>query len=180
MKMSENEVWKDVVGYEGLYKVSNKGNVYSVGRRDSRGSKIGGRILKPSPNTGGYLLVDLCKNGIRESKRVHRLVAQAFIPNYNKYLEINHKDENKTNNNVSNLEWCTREHNINHGTRTERAIQAQSKKVRAVNVESGEVLTFSSTNEAGRKGYDQSNVSLACRGLYYGGNLYKEYEWCYE
>ena len=178
--MSEGEVWRDVHGYEGLYKVSDKGNIYSVRRLNSRGYKCGGRVLTPTYNENGYLIIGLCKNGIKKSKRVHRLVAEAFVPNHNSYLEINHKDENKTNNNVENLEWCTREYNMNHGTRNARASQTQSKKVKAVNVESGEVLIFISVREAGNKGYDQGNVSRACRGIYYGGNLYRGYEWYYE
>ena len=68
--MSENEVWKDVVGYEGLYKVSNKGNVYSVERRDTLGRKIGGRTLRPTSDTHGYHQIGLCKNGI-EKKRIN-------------------------------------------------------------------------------------------------------------
>ena len=177
--MTENEVWKDVVGYEGLYKVSDKGNVHSV-ERIIRGKKWGGITLKPRYARGGYIQVGLYEDGKVKNKYIHRLVAEAFIPNENNYLEINHKDENKTNNHVENLEWCTRRHNNNHGTRIERVVQKQSKKVRAVNVETGEVLIFSSTNEAGRKGYNQSGVSQACRGIYYGGNLYRGHRWSYE
>ena len=175
--MSEQEIWKDVVGYEGFYKVSNKGNIRSVERKDTLGRKWGGVTLRPSHNnTGGYLSVDLCKNGTRKKKRVHRLVAEVFIPNPNNYSEINHKDENKTNNHVENLEWCTSKYNINHGTRTERT----SKKVRAINIKTGVVTTFSSTAEARRKGYDQGAVSKASRGIYYGGNLYRNHCWSYE
>ena len=188
--MNENEVWKDVVGYEGYYKVSNKGNVFSVGRKDSRGNKIGGRILKPIQSTGGYLQVQLCKNGKRKFKLIHRLVAEAFIPNPNGLPQINHIDEIKDNNNVENLEWCTSKHNANHGTRNERRVKAQSKKVKAVNVETGEVLVFSSAREAGRNGYSQSNVAVACRGGYRSattgkliggdGRTYRGHRWYYE
>ena len=179
--MTESEVWRDVAGYEGLYQVSNKGNVYSVERK-VRGRKWGGITLNPIYDKGGYTTVNLYKNSKSKAKKIHRLVAEAFIPNENNYLEINHKDENKTNNHVENLEWCTRGHNNNHGTRIERVVQKQSKKVRAVNVETGEVLTFSSTNEAGRKGYSQSGVASACRGDYNrgGGNLYRNHRWSYE
>ena len=178
--MSKDEVWKDIKGFEGFYKVSNRGNVYSVERRDSRGRKCGGRILKPRYNRGGYLQVSLCKNGKVKTKRIHRLVTEAFIPNPENHTEVNHLDEVKDNNELSNLEWCSREHNNTYGTRIERVVQAQSKKVRAVNVDTGEVLTFSSTNEAGRKGYNLRAVSQASRGIYYGGNLYKGYRWYYE
>ena len=185
--MSENEVWKDVVGYEGFYKVSNKGNVYSVERLNSRGYKCGGRILRSRYTGNGYLQVGLYKNGKMKGKYIHRLVVEAFIPNQNNYLEINHKDEIKTNNELPNLEWCTREHNINHGTRIERIVEKTSKKVKAVNVETGEVVTFNSTQEAERKGYNSGNVAAACKGVYKngggkligGGNLYRGHRWSY-
>ena len=182
--MSENEVWKDVVGYEGFYKVSDRGNVFSVGRVSSIGRRIGGILLKPQYDKGGYLQVRLYKNGKRKGKLIHRLVLEAFVENPNNLPEVNHKDEIKDNNNVENLEWCTSAYNVNHGTRNKRV----SKKVRAINVETGEVLAFNSTMEAGRKGYSQSGVTSACRGVYKssngkligGGNLYKGYRWYYE
>lgn len=187
--MPESEIWKDVVGYEGFYQVSNKGNIYSVERKDSIGRKIGGRILKPTYDKYGYLQVNLCKNGKLKTIFRHRLVAEAFIPNQNNYLEINHKDEVKTNNNVDNLEWCTSKYNANHGTRNERVAQAQSKRVRGVNIESGETITFNSTREAGRFGYGQVAVSKACRGVYKSGSTgkvigdgrtYRGHRWSYE
>ena len=185
--MSESEVWKEITGYEGLYMISDKGNVHSVERRDSMGRKCGGRTLTPSYDKDGYLKVVLCKNGMMYHKRLHRLVAETFIPNPNNFPQVNHIDEVKDNNNVNNLEWCTSKYNNNHGTRNERRVQAQSKKVRAVNIKTGEVLTFSSANEAMRKGYSQT--SLACRGVYKSpnGNLiggdgrtYRGHRWSYE
>lgn len=101
------EVWKDVVGYEGLYKVSNKGEVMSI---------ITGRLLKPCDNGKGYLIVTLCKDGKKNKSYVHRLVATAFIPNPDKLPQVNHKDENKDRNIESNLEWCTAKYNMNYGT----------------------------------------------------------------
>ena len=186
--MTESEIWKDVVGYEGFYQVSNKGNVYSITRKDSIGRKLGGRMLKPCYDRDGYLRVYLCKNGKRKTRFIHRLVAGAFLPNPNGYSEINHRDENKVNNYANNLEWCTREHNVNHGTMIERAAQARSKKVRAVNIKTGEVLTFNSAKEAGRKGYSLGKVSMACRGVYKAstgkmigdGRTYKGHRWSYE
>ena len=182
--MSKGEVWRDVEGYEGQYQVSNKGNVHSVARIDSLGRKQGGRTLRPGYSTNGYPKVVLCKNGKMKTKYIHRLVAEAFIPNPNNSPQINHIDEVKDNNNVENLEWCTSKYNTNHGTRNERI----SKKVRAVNVETGEVVTFNSIKEAGRKGYTERHISSASRGAYKSpngnliggdGHTYRGYRWSY-
>lgn len=186
--MTESEVWKDVAEYEGFYQVSNKGNVRSVERRDSRGCRRRGRVLKPGYDGSGYPQVNMYQNGKLKTKKVHRLVADAFIPNPKGFLEVNHKNENKTNNELSNLEWCTREYNINHGTLIERSAQTRSKKVKAVNTKTGDVVIFSSTTEVGHKGYNQGNVSRACRGAYKNntgklvgdGRTYKGFRWSYE
>ena len=183
--MTESEVWKDVAGYEGFYQVSNRGNVRSVARADSLGRKCRGRVLKQGYSSGGYPQVNLYKNGKRKIRLIHRLVAGAFIPNPESLPQVNHIDEDKDNNNLENLEWCDSKYNVNYGTRTERV----SKKVRAVNVETGEVVTFNSTQEAGRKGYSSGGVSTACRGTYRArtgklvggdGRTYKGYVWSYE
>lgn len=109
------EIWKNVTeeGYENLYEVSNLGRVRRIGKKN-------GKCLKPYPNKKGYLQVDLTNNGKRKCCRIHRLVAKAFIPNPNNLEEVNHKDENKTNNMVTNLEWCTSEYNANYKTRNKR------------------------------------------------------------
>lgn len=98
------EVWKSVQGYEGYYEISNLGRVRST-------SYKGVRILKPAKMKNGYLNVILCVNQHKVHKNIHRLVAEAFIPNPNNYIAVNHKDENKENNEVSNLEWCSEEYN---------------------------------------------------------------------
>ena len=90
--MTESEIWKDVVGYEGIYKVSNKGNVRSVERKDSMGRKCGGRKRKHFCREGGYPEINLYKDGLRKQKLIHRLVAEAFISNPNDFPEVNHKD----------------------------------------------------------------------------------------
>ena len=122
---------KDVCGYEGLYKVDENGNVFSV-----RNNKLLKRMMFPS----GYEYVHLC-NGKGKTKlfRVHRLVAETFIPNPNNLPEVNHKDGDKLNNNVKNLEWCTNLENMRHsietGLRTVKDENNPSAKLTAKDVE---------------------------------------------
>ena len=117
------EIWKDVVGYEGYYQVSNMGRVKSLERKckccGNSTRTIRSKILKPG-NDKGYLKVNLHKDNKTKQHTVHRLVAIAFLPNENNYPCVNHKDENPSNNNVSNLEWCSYEYNNNYGTTKER------------------------------------------------------------
>lgn len=118
------EIWKDIPDYEGLYQASNFGRVRSVDRyiKQYNGYNYStriykGRILKCNIGNSGYLKVILQKKGKRRTYNVHRLVANTFILNPNNYPQINHKDENKLNNNINNLEWCTSTYNINFGNR---------------------------------------------------------------
>lgn len=109
--------WKDVVGYEDRYIVSEDGDIYS---------KITHQLLKKKIDRYGYATVGLSRNGKTKWFTIHRLVATAFIPNPDNLPTVNHKDENKLNNAVHNLEWSTVKDNDNHGTRNER--MAKSKK----------------------------------------------------
>lgn len=118
------EEWRDIAGYEGLYKVSNLGRVKSLGNGNSNNSNnCKERILKAGKNSRGYLQVHLCKNGKYKTYKIHRLVAIVFIPNPNNLPQVNHKDENKENNYVENLEWCDRKYNVNYGTRNKRVTE---------------------------------------------------------
>lgn len=110
------QIWRDIPGYEGLYQVSNTGKVRSLNYRRSKKTKI----LKQHTNKYGYKLIGLNKMGKRTGYAVHRLVAICFISNPNNLTEVNHKDENKTNNTVWNLQWCDRTYNNNYGTRKEK------------------------------------------------------------
>lgn len=110
---NQEEIWRDIKGYEGLYQVSNFGRVVSY-----HYNKI--RLMSIAPQSRGYETILLCKDGNRESLLVHRLVAAAFVPNPNNYNEVNHIDENKCNNNADNLEWVSHSENCNYGTRISR------------------------------------------------------------
>ena len=152
-----DEVWKPVVGYEGLYEVSDIGNV-----RGKRG------LLKPQPRQHGYISVWLYGR-YRSAKRagkqfsVHRLVAEAFVQNPNGYTEVNHKDECKTNNRAENLEWVSHQQNSSFGTRGARIGRANTNGKRSKPIAQytldGKLLTvFPSLQEAGRHGFNASNI----------------------
>jgi hypothetical protein len=171
------EEWRDVFGYEGKYQVSNMGRVKSLNYR--RTGKA--QIMEQNEVRGGYLKVNLCKNGKIDQSRVHRLVAIAFIPNPNNLPEVNHKDENIKNNIVSNLEWCNPKYNINYGNRNERvSIKLLNRKDLSkpvLCVETG--IVYDSANEASRHtGANQGNIISCCRGKY-GYKTVKGYHWQY-
>lgn len=153
------EEWRPIVGYEGLYEVSSWGRVRSlshitIGRRCATTKQ--GRILKERKNHKGYVMVMLYKYG-QEAKAwmIHRLVALAFIPNPNNCDQINHKDENKKNNRVENLEWCTAKYNSNYGTREERRLTKIingpcSKPINQYTMDGQFIRSFPSISEAAR------------------------------
>lgn len=160
------ERWKDIKGYEGRYQVSNFGRVKSLARKASNNHMIKERILKPLGSGCDYLRVNLCKDGHSYRKLIHRLVAETFIPNLSNLPMVNHKDEDKTNNCVENLEWCTAKYNTNYGhcieERAKKVAKAESKKVVQLSLDGKLVNVWSSTNEAGRHGYWQSAVVNCC------------------
>lgn len=112
------EIWRDIPGYEGLYEVSSYGSVRNL---------VTGKLIKSSLKKDGYSRVCLSKNGLRKCMNIHRLVAQAFIPNPDCFPQVNHKDENKANNRVDNLEWCTSKYNVNYGSAQKRRINTNIK-----------------------------------------------------
>ena len=130
IESDHDENWMDIDGSNGLYQVSNKGRVRSVDNtvkcNNGRTFYMHGRIIKPMTINSGYLVVNLhLDDGKIQHRLVHRLVAEAFIPNNENLEQVNHKDENKKNNNVENLEWCTREYNSVYGTCQERRIKTR-------------------------------------------------------
>lgn len=122
-----NEIWKDVVGYEGLYQVSNLGNVKRICFINNKTIKPKINFLSKCKDKHGYYRAYLSKNGKRKNAQIHRLVAEAFIPNPNNYIEVNHKDENPSNNYANNLEWCNHKYNMNYGTINKRKSLTSTK-----------------------------------------------------
>lgn len=119
------------------------------------------RIMQPQLNRKGYHRLVLSKGGVGKSSTVHRIVAVAFIPNPNKYPEINHINENKTDNRVSNLEWCTSAHNHNWGTRNTRASKSNSKPLIAIRFSDGKEFYFESRADALKQGFCPTQISLS-------------------
>lgn len=141
---------KDIKGYEGLYAITSCGRVWSYRSK---------KFLKSSFQGNGYAKIQLSKNNIRKNCLIHRLVAEAYLPNINNLPEVNHKDEVKSHNWINNLEWCDAKYNKNYGARTRRAIEKQMKKV--ICVETGEV--FDGINDAARKtGLNAGHISQVC------------------
>ena len=154
------EIWKDIEGYE-KYQVSNLGRVRSLNFR--RTGKV--QVLKPGKNKCGYLLVNLCKDGKLKSCLVHRLVAQAFLPNLDNLPQVNHRDEDKENNLLDNLEFCTSKYNNNYGSHSQRMSKTRSIPVAQLTKEGELITVYYGTREASRQtGISQGNISECCRG----------------
>lgn len=173
------EIWKDIAGYEGKYQVSNLGRIRSLDRivyNQGRHYFQNGKILKAGSQKSGYLFVTLYKAGKRKEYLVHRLVAQAFIPNPNGLSQVNHKDEDVTNNKVENLEWCTAKYNCNYGTRNEKIAKKAGKKVIQLTLDWQAVHVWSSAHECARAGFNFGSVCACCRGE---RNMHKGYRWKY-
>ena len=174
--MTDIEIWKTAVYdgevYEGLYKVSNWGRILSLNYKNTGKSEL----MNPGTDKDGYFKVGLSKNGEYKTCKVHRLVAQTFIPNPENLPEVNHKDEDKTNNFVflnedgsinkekSNLEWKSHRDNLNHGTHNERIAKARSKRVLQLSLDGELIREWESTKECGRNGFNQGHVAACCRG----------------
>nr|DAH20480.1 MAG TPA: homing endonuclease [Caudoviricetes sp.] len=169
------EIWKSINGYEN-YNISNKGNVKNI---------TTGKILKPGDNGKGYkhvMLYDKTHKG--KTIMIHRLVAKIFIPNPNNLPQVNHIDEDKTNNCVENLEWVTSKDNINHGTHNLRIGQnnPNRKEIYSIDI-NGNIIHYKSARDAGRY-YEEKGIKVCfsgiCKALKGQINTYKELAWFYE
>ena len=166
------EEWKSITGYEGLYEVSSLGRVRSLNYHCT--GKI--KVLKPCKRGYGYLYVKLCKNRVMKKCSIHRLVAETFIQNPLNKPQVNHKDEDKTNNRASNLEWMTAKENSNYGTRNEHVAKVLSKPVLQFTKDSKFVAEYLSTHDAERRtGIAHSSIAKCCRGSYKsaGGSVWR-------
>ena len=153
--MSEVETFVKIEGFE-KYEVSNLGKVRNI---------KSGRILKPHLNHNGYLKHHLYRHDKQKELFLHRILAIAFIDNPGKKPQVNHIDENKLNNDLSNLEWCTGRENLVHGTRTKRVAEKLSKKVIQLDLNDSVLNEFESMGQAEREtGVPIGNISRCCNG----------------
>lgn len=157
------EIWKDIKGYEGLYQVSDLGKIKSLAKnvKMPKGGirKQKEKILKPNIDKDGYFRVALTTNKKRKDYYVHRLVAQTFIKNTNNKNQVNHKDGNKQNNSIDNLEWCTVKENIHHAI---HILKKRMKKVDKYTLDNIYIETYESIEEAGLKNNIKSQHIWRC------------------
>ena len=162
-----NETWKPVRGYEGLYEVSSLGNIRGLSRvvhRRTSDRFVRGQIMSKQLMPNGYESVTLRDHGRQKRFYVHRLVAEAFLPNEMNLREVNHKDENKSNNVLENLEWCSHSYNMKYAGGSIRRIQGQRKPV--VVIDGGELIRFESiTSAADWLGVRLTTVSRCCHHI---------------
>jgi hypothetical protein len=153
-----NEIWKAVKGFEGKYEVSNLGNLRSLNHRGMKGVV---RNMKPRENDHGYYYTSLMTlDNKRQTKYIHRIVAEQFCDNPENKLTVNHKDENKSNNAAANLEWLTAAENNSYGSRTTRT----EKPVVAFHPISKHTIYFKSIREAEKMGFSGCRISIAANG----------------
>lgn len=183
------EEWRDIEGFEGLYQVSNLGEVKSLRKERALGHSVKvteEHILRPSTHRDGYLRVVLMKDHVRYTRLIHRLVAQTFISNPENKPTVNHLDEIKTHNSVDNLEWATISENTTYGNayvervKTQKMHQPKSKVVYQYTLDKELVAKYTSAGEAARQtGVIKSGIQHCANG-HRGFKTYKGYIWRYE
>ena len=166
------EIWKDIEGLNGEYQISNKGNI-----------KHNKKILKSHNDKNGYLIINLYYNKKFHCFKIHRLVAQAFVPNPNSLPQVNHIDCNKQNNCVENLEWCSLQDNISHAVKNgllkNRDYSARYKKVNQYDLNGNFIKTWNSIKEAGIVlGICPSTITKVCKKKMHF-KTYKGFKWDY-
>ena len=166
------EIWKDIEGYEGLYQVSNRGRVKSLSRKVTNAMfSINEHFVKVVDNGHGYKSVSLWKDNKGKHFYVHRLVALAFVPNSNGYKYINHKDEDKSNNDVSNLEWCTAKYNCNYGNHTKKLkksyiLNGNNRPIDVYDMNGVFLKTFDCSNDVCRElNIERRSLYSVCQGI---------------
>ena len=167
-----NEIWKDIKDYEMLYQISNLGNVKSLHCNKEKIMKLTIRS-KNYP----YYFVGLLKNGKRKYFAVHRLVAQAFIPNPNNLPEVNHKDKNTFNNNVDNLEWCDKPYNNSYSHIQEKLTEKKKKMVYQYDLDNNLIKIWDCVRDCEKYGFAEAAISRCCLGKQ---QTHKGYKWSYE
>ena len=168
-----NEIWKPVVGYEGLYEASSLGRIKSLDRYVkcplNKKRLIMGVVLSPAISIKGYYMVSLSRLGKSNSRTIHRIIAKAFISNYENKPCINHIDENKLNNKQSNLEWCTHSENNNHGTRLKRISLANKGKYRrpvlSYDLDMNFIKEYKGARETLGDGFSETSVIKCASGV---------------
>lgn len=158
MKMKA-ELMKKIDGFDKYY-ISKTGVILDTDYDKTKMCKL----LKLQSSVEGYKIIQLTNNGKIFNKRVHRLVAETYIPNPDNLPQVNHKDEDKANNNVDNLEWCSAKYNSNYGTRTERVRKKRNKKVLAYNLNGDFLFELESASYGKKLGFSQGHISACCRG----------------
>lgn len=177
------EFWKDVEGYESYYQISNLGRVKSLDRyiKNRYGSErlCKGKILNSKINKWGYREISLSKDNIQRTYRINRLVAKAFLDDYSEQLEVNHKDENKINDNYLNLEMMTSKENCNYGSRNEKILEKKQKAIIQLSKDNEFIKIWKSAKEIERQLHIlHTSIANCCRGYSKtsGGYVWRYYK----
>lgn len=183
MRMELKKEWKEIRGYENKYIISNYGEIISLPRYKKNNSKLQyvepKEILRYTNSTNGYVYVQLCKDGDCKNIRLHRLVAETFIPNPRNLPQVNHKDGNKENNCVNNLEWCTNQENVKHAYKIGLAKSKNKIKVNQYDLNGKFIKQYNSLTEASKQSrVSISKISTCINGKYkYKNKSKNKYIW---